>query len=59
MNKIKEIYIKLESKDFLILVSGRQVEKEDRDGNKVHLILSDIGFDKMLDNIQIAIDKSR
>lgn len=43
----EELYIKLEEEDYLKLVSGGQVDKTDNQGNQVHIILADIGWEKM------------
>ena len=59
MSEKSEIYVKLEDEDFLKLVSGGQVDKTDRNGNQVHLILSDIGWDRMTENIRTAMSESK
>ncbi|WP_415912946.1 hypothetical protein [Neptuniibacter sp. QD37_11] len=43
----KHSYIKLTEQDFKALISGGQVDKLDTNGHQVHLILEDMGYDRM------------
>lgn len=51
---LEQTKIKLESEDYLALVSGEEVVKIDSSGNAVHIILADIGWNKMQEHIYAA-----